>query len=256
VQETTPTTITSADIPPTKPAAPPKSKSWVLIIVIVVVLLICCAVTAVLALVFLPVLRGEVLPDIDTKPTTTPTETSVSPTASVTPSGQASAPSGFSWVTCSNLESKFLLPDGWYKREENSTQSNNTHSCFITKEEIIGTNGQFKVGLSVNKITKVRSQTNESATSYAYRLMNNAERTYETVEPIQTIRGGGGLTGYGRFVATSKTAYPLRQYILAIGNNSADLLYIISFKAPSADWNEAWNQYGETIMENLGLSAE
>lgn len=145
------------------------------------------------------------------------------------------------------MKSWFLQPKGWYVLETNKS---GTEACFITKESI-SQNGSFKTGLTVNLVTNVTSKSGTKPSIYAKDFIQITETKYKTgpMNPI-SLRN---LQGYGREVESTVDGQTITSYMLALGNETNDTLYVINFESYQINWASAWATYGTPIINQLGL---
>lgn len=151
-------------------------------------------------------------------------------------------PSGYEWTSCSNMDSYFLMPDGWYKLEENAE---GTEGCFITKEEITD-GGLFQTGLSVNMITDVQNRTSQSPQEYGETFIGSIQSQYN---------GSGPVNNYQYPFQSSHTQITTQgttiMYV-TYSDNFEDVVYIMWFESPEGIWDSSW-EMGQTILDNFAI---
>jgi hypothetical protein len=63
-----------------------------------------------------------------------------------------------------------------------------------------------------------------------------------------------GINGYYRFMNLESGSLSTRQYNGVFANDSEDAVYIIIFEAPRDEFNSVWEDVGQDIIAQLGLS--
>lgn len=156
------------------------------------------------------------------------------------------APDGFSWKRIESVKASFLMPDGWFFREE---QKDGTRAFFITQEKI-EEGGEFETGLTVNVQTLKR----DKAPERALQVIAAMAEGHEILESWK--RGEGPLESFGARIRIVEKGRPaLINHLLAIGNRRTNTLYILFFESPEAKWPEAWKK-GEVMLREFLLDDE
>ena len=161
------------------------------------------------------------------------------------------APEGFSWQLCPSIKAGFLVPDGWFFKEE---EQQGTKAFFISKESI-DQNVIFKTGLSVNVFSKSSVKTGMMPSLYAKKFIMTMNSMVPS-DKIQAIGDGVYFKGFGTIsISKPAGAEAVKQYTLAMGNDISDTLYIFVFESPESEWDQAWEK-GSVIIDNLALDTE
>lgn len=156
------------------------------------------------------------------------------------------APDGFTWKRIESVKASFLMPDGWYFREE---EKNGTRAFFITREKI-EEGGEFETGLTVN-VQRLKKDPAPDKAAQALALMIEGHELLEGWK-----RGEGALESFGaRIRIREKGQPPLVEQIVTIGNRKTNTLYILFFESPEATWPEAWKK-GELMLREFLLDDE
>jgi len=155
------------------------------------------------------------------------------------------APAGFTWKTISAVKASFLMPDGWFFKEE---ENKGTHAFFISKENI-AKGGEFQTGLSVNVIKLQKDPARQRARQYIAEnsLLGEVQKLWEAEN--------GALQLYGARIHVTKDPPLFTEHLLAIGNTRTNTLYIVLFESPDESWDEAWKK-GEVMLGNFLLDDE
>jgi hypothetical protein len=156
------------------------------------------------------------------------------------------APAGFAWKKIDSVKAAFLMPNGWFFKEE---KNDKLLSAFFITRENIDKAGMFETGLTVN-VQTVKQNAQETAARFIAGIMQANEMLdfYETET--------GVLKGYGcRVRKTEKDHAPLIMNVLGIGNSRTQTVYILIFESPEATWDEAWKK-GETTLKYFLLDDE
>jgi len=173
---------------------------------------------------------------------------------SVSPAGEKDlppAPQGFFWKWCEAIKAGFLMPDGWFFKEE---WQGETKAIFITKESI-EKEVMFKTGLSVNVIQNAEKKTGIIPSAYAKNFIDNIQSKIQSWG-LNSVGDGVYFKGYGVFSRSeSRESGSIVQYTLIMGNDIKGTLYIIIFESPEVSWDENWKT-GNIIIDNLALESE
>lgn len=172
------------------------------------------------------------------------------PTQTQENSTRPAPPAGFSWKECHDSESAFLIPDGWYFKQE---ETQDTEACFITKEEIKN-GGIFHTGLTVNIVRNLPEKLKVQPSAYANALIDALKKKY-SVGKVNTT--GEGTPFYITSVPTyiqSPNGEKINTLQMFIANDSTGTIYIVSYESPEASWEEDW-KIGEKILQSLALNA-
>jgi len=167
------------------------------------------------------------------------------------PEGLREAPPGFTWKACEKLqEFWFLVPDGWFFKEE---EREGTVAVFITKEPI-EREGWYRTGFSVNAIQQSAAKTGVAPSSYAQLFMEKLAVTAEKTWGFRRLGYEPYLKGYGTFSKATAPFGPLIQYTIALGNDTTGTFYLMIFESPEQSWEEEFKR-GSEIIEQMGLDA-
>jgi hypothetical protein len=163
---------------------------------------------------------------------------------SVSAEKPAPAPPGFQWKNVASIKAAFLVPDGWFFKEE---LRKDVRGIFITRESIDQA-GKFETGLTINvfphkKDAPARARQFIAEQAVAGDVVNTWEKE------------NGALKLYGVRLHVTRNPPAFTEHILAIGNDKTDTLYIFLFESPDKTWDEAWKK-GEVILGNFRLDDE
>ncbi|MBL4759925.1 MAG: hypothetical protein JKY80_03605 [Mariprofundaceae bacterium] len=155
------------------------------------------------------------------------------------------SPKGFKWFNSQLGASSFLIPEGWFIKEE---VNKGHYALFISKEEIKD-GRDFKTGFSLNFNTNVTKKTGSKPSDYAKGWVSEFQKSMnkEIIEKPWHFESNG-FKGFG---IKSKDAEIIMHNML-IANDKSDSLYITLFEAPAEQWTKAW-KIGNVIMNNLRL---
>jgi hypothetical protein len=157
------------------------------------------------------------------------------------------APEGFAWKKMDSVKASFLVPKGWYFKEE---VHEGTRAFFITQEDI-DAKGVFETGLTINVMKLEKTPAQVYAAAFIGRL---AEEYAPRGAAWQTE--SGVLKGFGcRVRKAEKGSPPLIMHDMAIGNSRTNTLYLLFFESPEASWERAWSK-GEQILKLFLLDDE
>jgi hypothetical protein len=163
--------------------------------------------------------------------------------------GPPTAPEGYSWQRIDSVKAAFLMPKGWYFKEE--TPRPGVHAFFISQEDI-GKGGEFETGLTVNVFVPSEGKAQERALAHIAGLAQTPGNELQETWQMETgvLKGVGG-----RFRRVDKDYPPLIMHVLAVGNSATNTLYIIMFESPEKTWDKAWVK-GEQMMKLFVLDDE
>lgn len=157
------------------------------------------------------------------------------------------SPEGFSWRKFEPVKAAFLVPDGWFVKEE---KAEGLRAAFFITKEPIAAGGQFETGLTVN----VQTFEKDPAPLHAAQFIAGLTSTHEVLDTTATEVGV--LKGFGCRVKVVEEGYPpMIMQALAIGNSRTNTLYILIFESPEKGWDEAWAK-GEVILKEFLLDDE
>lgn len=161
------------------------------------------------------------------------------------------APEGYTWKKCEAIRASFLMPTGWFFKEEGK---GDTKAYFISKESI-DSQGMFKTGFSVNVIKNADLKVEIPLLEYTKQTIE-ALKLFGEVWGINQAGDGVYLKGYGAYLKSrSEEIGSVVQYQLMLENEKTKTLYIIVFESLESEWSDAW-KIGETIINNLALETD
>lgn len=165
--------------------------------------------------------------------------------APVTAEELPAAPEGYRWKQVESVKAAFLIPEGWFFKEE---ENKGTHAFFISKESI-AKGGDFATGLSVNVVKLKKDPVLERAKTVIaqYAQLGEVQKLWE--------EENGALQLYGARIHVTRDPPAFTEHLLAIGNTRTNTLYIVLFESPDESWDEAWKK-GEVMLGNFLLDDE
>jgi hypothetical protein len=156
-------------------------------------------------------------------------------------------PHGYSWVDCTGMGARLLLPDGWHFRDRPGSESD---VCSISTAPPDGT-GQFETGLAITRLRNVPDKAGVSTSDFARRLLDEVAKTHRVRR-----RSSSSQPPFEAYRAEVETEAPdggtLRLYELAIANPSTGTVYLVVFRTPAKRWDADWKRV-EPVVERLGL---
>src|SRR6185295_18826881 len=139
------------------------------------------------------------------------------------------APPGYTWKRFDKIQASFLVPNGWFIKEE---QKGSTTAIFITKESI-EKQRRFQTGLSVNVIKDPKTSTGSAPSTYAKLFIERMSKKGAAIKPFGD---GTYLKGYwGLFRSKNPENTMVMQYTSALGNDKTGTLYIFIFESPESE---------------------
>lgn len=155
-------------------------------------------------------------------------------------------PSGYSWVSCTEIKGAFLMPQGWHFKKGSE---GDTLGYFITKENI-NEIGEFFTGLSVNVIPNIPQENGMSPSAFADTYIKTASAQREVFKKpwVSTM---GPFQGYGVVLVnrdSKKGDYMTHN--LAIANDQTGTLYLLTFESPAKVWESSWS-IGKPMLQRF-----
>ena len=147
------------------------------------------------------------------------------------------APDGYSWARLNGMKAAVLVPERWYLKQETT---DNGYAFFVSREEIVG-DGIFKVGLSVNVVTKIKGVMAADLAQQYNKRLTSEQKTFETIEIKNPTLAGNA------FIFEHEG---LRMCAFACANRTTNTFYLIMFEAPSDEWGKQW-EVGKRILDAL-----
>jgi hypothetical protein len=162
------------------------------------------------------------------------------------PSNQAStgvppSPSGFSWHQSVNGTGSFLKPNGWFVKEESKGKTN---AVFISKENIV-TNGHMVTGMSVNQVNDWTQSNSSKPSQYASAFAAKIATTGKVLKS-GVVRGNQDDMHVVRVLGVNN-GIPTIVHHLAIGMDSKDQVYLISYESPETNWESNYRYAKEML---------
>lgn len=155
------------------------------------------------------------------------------------PPGLPAPPPGFTWIE--NSIGSFLKPDGWFEKVESKEK---TRALFITREDTSYT-GRFTVGMSINQVNSwsvgQTTTPGQFAKIFAAKIAEEGEllklAVIEGSHPdMNVVRVRGNNNGVATIV-----------HHIAIGMDSTDQVYLLTFEAPEIEWDEEIKKGGPML---------
>ncbi len=153
---------------------------------------------------------------------------------------QPAAPAGFHWHVAENGAGSFLRPDGWHVAE--GAEGDSVVTLSISKEPL-AEDGTITTGMTVKRISHVTERTGQKPTDYAQGLL----ATYRT-KNLRVIASYGvpeqhGYQGYALRYNSGARGAETTANLLAIASTRGDVVYVLTLKAPAAEWSHFWERW-------------
>lgn len=156
-------------------------------------------------------------------------------------SGLPSPPQGFSWFESVNGVGSFLKPEGWFVKEESKGQTN---AVFISKENI-ESNGRFLTGMTVNQLNSWSQSNNSKPSQYASAFAAKIASTGKVLKST-VIKGNQDDMHVVRVLGDNKGTATIAHH-LAIGMDSRDQVYLITYESPESEWDANYKNAREML---------
>lgn len=157
-----------------------------------------------------------------------------------------SPPSGFKWHEAKNKVGAFLVPDGWFVKEESQQ---GTEAIFVTRENI-ATSGHFIVGLTVNEFSNISKRTSKSASKFARSYVDNLKKELRVLKS-GVVKGKSSDMNVVRVMGDNNGVTTIVHHI-AIGDDARDRVYLLIFEAPEREW-ESESKNAEPMLNLFAL---
>jgi hypothetical protein len=157
-----------------------------------------------------------------------------------------SPPSGFKWHEAKNKVGAFLVPDGWFVKEESDQD---TEAIFVTREDI-DVAGRFIVGLTVNEFANISKRTRGSASKFARSYAETLKKE-KVVLKSGVVKGNSFDMNVARVRGDNNGVATIVHHI-AIGNDAQDRVYLLIFEAPEREW-ETESKHAEPMLNAFAL---
>ncbi|HEY1251923.1 MAG TPA: hypothetical protein VGH97_12095 [Thermoanaerobaculia bacterium] len=157
------------------------------------------------------------------------------------------APEGFHWEQATGIKAALLAPDGWFFREE----AKPTVIAYVISREDSKAAGKFETGftLNVNRVSRGDSVewAKKVVAEFSKAKKNKLLKSWDVNRPV--------LTGAGCDVEIGEGRDGIKMELVALGNPRTNAVYLMTFEAPLARWDEAW-KLGREMMSHVSLSDE
>jgi hypothetical protein len=170
------------------------------------------------------------------------------PLRAAEPASRPSAPKGYSWAQCKEINAT-LRPDDWFFKHE---QNDATHAYFVTRESIEN-GGAFDTGLTLNVIVDVPRRTGVAPSEYAKNYLKLAGKKYR--EEKAWVEQRDPVKVFHAIVVEKEGNDPLRLHFVLIANDKTGTLHLFFYESPVRLW-EKYGPVGETMLQNLHVDPE
>lgn len=143
-------------------------------------------------------------------------------------------PSGYTWARCPEIKGAFLQPTGWFFK---SSKVGESKSFFITKEEIKDKQ-QFTTGLSIFVMPNIPKKHEISPYKYSLKIREAAKESHTLTKEWEHEMGPFKAVGFIYTKKDKKGDFTVHN--LVISNDKTGTMYLITFEAPTAEWEQAW----------------
>ncbi len=151
------------------------------------------------------------------------------------------APPGFSWYTAKNGVGDYLVPTGWFVKEESGASTN---ALFISEQDLEKQN-EFSVGFTVNQINAWSKKSKLKPSEYAKVFIQKLKRE-KTVLNSGVVKGNLVEMNVA-VVKMDNHGVPVTMHQIAMGLDTKDQVYLISFESPSESWKGNF-AYGRQML--------
>lgn len=153
-------------------------------------------------------------------------------------------PQGYSWEWCWEIKAAFLKPDGWFFKKD---RKGDTPGFFITRENLVK-EGSFKTGLTVNVIPKIPAKKNISAYEFTRKFRDEARKSVKFIR--EWDKDMGPFRSVGFLYEKDDKDGAFKVHSLLISNDGTGTVYLVTFEAPSVEWEAAW-KIAEPVIKLL-----
>lgn len=153
--------------------------------------------------------------------------------------GLPAPPAGFTWIE--NSIGSFLKPDGWFEKIESKEK---TKALFISREDITYTK-RFTVGMSINQVNSWSASQTTTPSQFAKIFVAKIAKEGEMLK-LAVIKGSHPDMNVVRVRGNNNGVTTIVHH-LAIGMDSTDQVYLLSFEAPEIEWDEEIKKGGPML---------
>lgn len=156
-------------------------------------------------------------------------------TVSVRAEDPPEIPADFEWYTFAEGDIACPRPRGWFVKTE---LHGDTVAMFFSKENI-DKEGEFKTGLSVNIVRRIKARMGRSPSRYARALLDLLNQRYPDAERIENA-SQDGMPGIGLVYVDDARQPAIVVYNFLLADDENDVLRAYVLESPQADWEQTW----------------
>ena len=162
------------------------------------------------------------------------------------------APPGFDWELFEEVKVAILKPEGWHRKV---TKGNTFYTGSVSVENI-DEGGFFKTGFTVQVLSDLTKGTGHPPSVVASSLGNDiVQASYNTLLEVIPMKPSGSVSeGSIRYKNAPPGGIKITVHKYFAAHDHHDKLYIFTFEAPDALWNNAFEQYGLPMMRRIGMT--
>ncbi len=158
------------------------------------------------------------------------------------------APPGYAWQDLPAIKSAVLVPKGWTFTELPATEGTSHYAISRDKPDATG---KYRAGLGWKTVTEVPRRSGQPIRDFAgaFVLDAAAKHTLTLREPKKM---GALETMRLKFEDAPPGKEALTVYHFLVANEKTGTFHILTFEAPSAEWEAAW-RVANVIFNHLRL---
>jgi hypothetical protein len=151
-------------------------------------------------------------------------------------------PTNFEWYTFEEGDTACPHPRGWFVKTE---VHGDTSAMFFSKENI-DEEGEFKTGLSLNIVRRIKAKSGQTPSEYARSVFDALVSRHPDAERVENP-AQHGMPGLGLKYVDSSRPTTIVVYNFLLADDENDVLRLFILESPQADWAQTW-ELGKTIL--------
>ncbi len=144
-------------------------------------------------------------------------------------------PAGFEWYTFEEGDTACPHPREWFVKTE---LHGDTSAMFFSKENIDEV-GEFKTGLTLNIVRRIKAKTGQAASEYARAIRDTLVTQFPGAEPVENS-AQHGLPGISVTYVDSRRTPTIVVYNFFLADDENDVLRFFILESPLTEWAQTW----------------
>lgn len=154
---------------------------------------------------------------------------------------------GYRWERFTEVQSAFLCPVGCHRFHKAAAMG---HTYVLSKESVKD-EGSFETGMTLQVIKGIMEKKGMPPSVAAIGMSQTVLEKKENKKQSVVDLSSGPFKAFGmRYRNAPKTAKPIIVYQVFVANDKMDTLFVVTFEAPEATWDTAW-ELGEPMIKKF-----